>query len=232
MRERTLAVGHRGAPMLAPENTLPSIDAAIEVGADWVEIDVKLTRDQVPVLLHDKTLHRIWGVGKPVGDLDVADLPGRHGNVVPERCVPTLHEALDFIKGRGIRLLIDVTAVPEAAASVRLAAALGLMGEVAFTGDTEALALVRAEAPAAVITMTWESPVLPDEALFARVRPQYLNQPWMLLDEQVIERVHADGRLVATYTVDDRERMRWLAGAGVDAITSNDIAALVTLLAP
>jgi len=232
--ERTLAVGHRGAPMLATENTLPSIDAAIAAGADWVEVDVKLTRDQVPVLLHDRTLHRIWGVGSPVADIDLAGLPGRAartGAGVSERCVPTLHEALDFIKGRGIRLLIDVTAGPAGAASVRLAADLGRMDEVAFTGDTEALALVRAEAPDAVITMTWESPVLPGEALFARIRPQYLNQPWILLDEMVIERVHASGRLVATYTVDDRDRMRWLAEAGVDAITSNDIAALVALLA-
>jgi len=57
-----LAIGHRGAPKLAVENTLASIDAAIAAGARWVEVDVKLTRDRVPVLLHDRTLHRIWNI--------------------------------------------------------------------------------------------------------------------------------------------------------------------------
>ena len=51
-------VGHRGAAALAPENTLASIRAAAETGVDWVEVDAKLARDGVPVLMHDDTLDR------------------------------------------------------------------------------------------------------------------------------------------------------------------------------
>lgn len=64
----------------------PSIEAAIAAGAHWVEIDVKLTRDGVPVVLHDRTSHRIWNIPRPVADLAVTDLPGE---------IPTLRSALD-----------------------------------------------------------------------------------------------------------------------------------------
>src|ERR1700761_3019973 len=98
MGHHTLAVGHRGAPLVAVENTLASIEAAIAAGADWVEVDVWLPRDSVPVLLHDHTLDRIWGIPRPVADLDAADLPGRPGSALTleaEHRIPTLREALD-----------------------------------------------------------------------------------------------------------------------------------------
>ncbi|OEV24396.1 glycerophosphodiester phosphodiesterase, partial [Streptomyces nanshensis] len=61
------AVAHRGAPWAARENTLPSFRAAVAAGADAVELDVRLTRDGVPVVLHDRTLERLWGHDAAVG---------------------------------------------------------------------------------------------------------------------------------------------------------------------
>jgi glycerophosphoryl diester phosphodiesterase len=218
---KVLAIGHRGAPTVATENTLPSIEAALEAGADWVEIDIKLTRDRVPVLLHDHTLHRIWAMPAPIGDVDRTELPSE---------IPTLREALDCVHGRGTRLLIDLTGVEEGAASIDLVRDIGRLDEAAFTGDTDALARVRAQAPDAIITMTWESLDLPGEDVLARVRPQYINEPHELLDERIIGLVHDAGLKVSTYTVDDADRMRWLAANGVDAITSNRIDTLVSVL--
>ena len=64
---RTVSVvGHRGDPYRVRENTLPSLRSAIERGADAVEIDVRLTRDGVPVLLHDASLKRLWGHDRPL----------------------------------------------------------------------------------------------------------------------------------------------------------------------
>jgi glycerophosphoryl diester phosphodiesterase len=214
----TLAVAHRGAPLLAVENTLPSIDTAIKAGADWVKIDVKLTRDDVPVLLHDNHLHRIWGQMKAVREVPLAKLP---------EGIPTLRSALDLIHGRGIRLLIDVIGVPEALASLD---AVTEPGEVAFTGDVDALAAIRERDQDAIFTMTWVDRELPGEDVFDRVRPQYFNQDHERLNADTIKAMHARGLLVATYTVDNPDRMRWLADNGVDAITSNDITTLASLL--
>ena len=214
----TLGVAHRGAPLLAVENTLPSIDAAIKAGADWVEIDVKLTSDNVPVLLHDNHLHRIWGQLKAVREVPLAALPAG---------IPTLRSALEAVHGRGVRLLIDVSGVPEALASLD---AVTEPAEVAFTGDVDALAAIRERDPDAIFTMTWDDRELPGENVLNRVRPQYFNQDHGLLDADTIKAMHARGLLVATYTVDNPDRMLWLTDNGVDAITSNDIATLVSVL--
>jgi glycerophosphoryl diester phosphodiesterase len=54
-----LVIGHRGASGLAPENTLESLRAGLQVGADMLEFDVRLTADQVPILSHDAQLHNL-----------------------------------------------------------------------------------------------------------------------------------------------------------------------------
>ena len=60
------AVAHRGDPYRFRENTIDSLRSALDQGADAVEIDVRLTRDGVPVLLHDATLKRLWGQDRPL----------------------------------------------------------------------------------------------------------------------------------------------------------------------
>src|SRR4029077_3048407 len=57
-RPHIQVVGHRGAAGIAPENTLPSFEAAWAAGVAWVETDARLTSDGVPVIMHDATLDR------------------------------------------------------------------------------------------------------------------------------------------------------------------------------
>src|ERR1700761_745137 len=68
-------IGHRGAPAYAPENTLESFREAHRRGAPWIETDVKLTADGVPVLMHDDSLKRTTGVDRLVAETRAADLP-------------------------------------------------------------------------------------------------------------------------------------------------------------
>jgi glycerophosphoryl diester phosphodiesterase len=69
-----LIIAHRGASALAPENTLAAFKKAIEVGADGVELDVRLSKDGVPVVIHDATLLRTTGVNERVADLTAEQL--------------------------------------------------------------------------------------------------------------------------------------------------------------
>lgn len=64
-----LILGHRGASAIAPENTLAAFSRAILDGADGIEFDVRLSRDGVPVVIHDASLRRTAGIDKQVGDL-------------------------------------------------------------------------------------------------------------------------------------------------------------------
>src|SRR5258705_46647 len=69
-----LILGHRGASALAPENTLAAFSRAMSDGADGIEFDVRLSRDQVPVVIHDATLNRTAGIDQPVSELTAAEL--------------------------------------------------------------------------------------------------------------------------------------------------------------
>ena len=55
-------IGHRGVRNLSPENTIDSIKLAKKFGLNWVEIDVKISKDLVPILLHDDSLERTTNV--------------------------------------------------------------------------------------------------------------------------------------------------------------------------
>ena len=70
-------IAHRGLPTEFPENSLPGIEAALEAGADSVEIDIQLTRDGVPVLYHDENMQRLSGIDCSILDLTFSEL-GQH----------------------------------------------------------------------------------------------------------------------------------------------------------
>ena len=61
MESKVEITAHRGDSVKALENTLPAFEKAIESGADWIELDVKETRDNVPVVFHDSSLKRLMG---------------------------------------------------------------------------------------------------------------------------------------------------------------------------
>jgi glycerophosphoryl diester phosphodiesterase len=87
---RSLRLAHRGDWRVAPENTLAALAAAVRVpGCDGVEFDVQLSRDDVPVLLHDDTLARVQRRPERVDELDAAELAGLG--------IPTLADALAML---------------------------------------------------------------------------------------------------------------------------------------
>ena len=68
-----IVIGHRGCAGEAPENTLPSFERALALGAAILETDVHLTRDGVPVLMHDDRIDRVSDGRGPVRDRTLAD---------------------------------------------------------------------------------------------------------------------------------------------------------------
>src|SRR4029079_15573183 len=74
MSLRPLILGHRGASAVAPENTLAAFSRAMSDGADGIEFDVRLSRDRIPVVIHDANLNRTAGVARRVSDLTTKEL--------------------------------------------------------------------------------------------------------------------------------------------------------------
>ncbi|MER5290489.1 glycerophosphodiester phosphodiesterase [Streptomyces pharetrae] len=219
------AVAHRGAPYHARENTLPSLRAALELGADAVEIDVRLTRDGVPVLLHDETLKRLWELDKPVLALTAAEL-----DEVTAGRVPTLAAALAATGDS--RVMLDLPGSPDVRAARRVVDVVRdcrAEDRVHYCAGAAAMLAVRAADPGAEIALTWTTLAPPRPALLDAVRPRWLNYRFGLVDRDLAARVHRDGYLLSVWTPDTVRTMRRLIDAGVDSITTNRIDALCAL---
>jgi len=92
-------IGHRGAMAYAPENTLASFREAKRRGARWVEIDVKLTADGVPILMHDASLKRTMGIDRLVTETPRAELPVD---------VPTFEQAIACFRELGLGCNVEI----------------------------------------------------------------------------------------------------------------------------
>ncbi|MFJ5924476.1 glycerophosphodiester phosphodiesterase [Kitasatospora sp. NPDC092948] len=224
MKSRVRAVAHRGDPYQHRENTLPAVSAALVAGADAVEVDVQLTRDGVPVLLHDRTLERLWNDPRQVNRVTAEQLADL---ATPGLRIPTLSEALAVVaQTDGPQLLIDLDDAQPAAATWRTVSDLNLADRVAFCGSVAAMLAVRELAPQAEISLTWSRPQLPKQRLLDELRPSYLNPPFGLVDERLVATVHDAGLGLATWTVDLRRTMRRMLDLGVDSLTSNRVGLL------
>ena len=225
--QNVTAVAHRGDPYRARENTLDSLRSALQRGADAIEIDVRLTRDGVPVLLHDETLKRLWEQDRPLRSLSADEVRG-----LTEGGVPTLAEALAVADGS--RLMIDVPGTPDARAVRRIVAEVrecGAEDRVYYCADAPAMLAVRAADPSAEIALTWKTLAPPRPALLDAVRPRWLNYRFGLVDRDLAARVHHDGYLLSVWTPDTRRSMRRLLDLGVDSITTNRVDVLRALRA-
>jgi glycerophosphoryl diester phosphodiesterase len=109
-----LIIGHRGAASVAPENTIAAFKRAMDDGADGIEFDVRLSRDAVPVVIHDATLKRTAALPNAVSSLTASELekvdvgswfnrrfPTRARNDYAKERVPTLERT--FAKVRDLR---------------------------------------------------------------------------------------------------------------------------------
>ncbi|MER6072044.1 glycerophosphodiester phosphodiesterase [Streptomyces sp. NPDC001852] len=219
------AVAHRGDPYRLRENTIDSLRSALDRGADAVEIDVRLTRDGVPVLLHDDTLQRLWEVGRPLGALSAEEVRG-----LTAGGVPTLAETLAATGDS--RVMVDLCGRVERRMVDRVMDVVrqsGARERVYYCAGAEAMLAVRAADPAAEIALTWTSLAPPRPALLDAVRPRWLNYRFSLVSRELAARIHHDGYLLSVWTPDTRRSMGRLLALGADSITTNRVDVLHTL---
>ena len=106
-------IGHRGAKGLAPENTLASIKKALSFGLSFVEIDVKVTKDNIPILIHDKTINRTTN-GKGMchkynfKELKNLDAGSWFSSRYKKEKILSLEDCIDFIKTNKMGINIEL----------------------------------------------------------------------------------------------------------------------------
>jgi glycerophosphoryl diester phosphodiesterase len=216
-----IAIAHRGDPVAQRENTLPAFAAAVENGADMVELDLHRAGDGEIVVLHDSSLIRLWGVDQEVGDLDLAALADVGAGAVR---IPTLRQVLDAV---AMPLMVDFTGPEVLEGAVTAIREAGAMRRSLFvSGDIHALAELRDLAPEARLGLTWVDSEPPSAELIRQLGAEFWNPSFHLVTAERVAFMHALGLRVSTWTVDEPRDMARVVGAGVDAVVTNRIAEL------
>ncbi len=221
-------VALRGAPRVRRENTLPAVAVAEALGVDTVEVDVRRTADGVAVLLHDETLGRMWGDRRRVADVDWCEV-ARLGNGLDR--IPRLDAVLERLDGCHASLLVDLVDPADALVAARTVGTATGSTAVAWRGNPDAMATVRAALPDAEVWLTWESLAPPTAADLEALQPSTLDLDVAFLTSATVRAAHALGVRVTARTVDEPAPALWAAQLGVDAITTDDVAGIRAVLA-
>ena len=242
--DRPLIFAHRGGAQLAPENTMPAIDNGMRFGADGLEIDVQLSADGVPVVIHDQTLDRTTDRTGLVQSLTAAELArvdagyrftvdGRHPFRGQRVGVPLLDEVL--AKYPQTRVIIEMKGGQPAlasavAASIRKAGAIDRSCVGSFYQSS--IDAIRAADPDVITSASQR------EARWTLHR-SWVRWPWIsrqpyaafqvpehagrmrVVSRAFVRQVHQQGQVLQVWVVNEADQIRRLLDWGVDGIISD-----------
>ena len=201
------------------------MEHAIALGADMIETDLHLTRDGVVVIVHDESLERLGGEGV-IGDAHSADL--RRLDAGDGEPVPTLDELLACVNGR-VALNLELKSAERGdyagleAATLASVRAHGRLEQMLFSAfSSPVLERLRVLEPAARLGLLVSPRSAADAVEHALGLGSESLHPWIgLVDPGLVERAHAVGLAVHSFTANTAPEMEKLLDAGVDGIFTN-----------
>lgn len=218
-------IAHRGASGTCPENTLPAFRRAVEIGADMIELDVQLTADGHPVVIHDLTLPRTTsGRGavrrRTLAEIAALDAGRWFAPRFADTRVPTLGAVLAEIT---IPINVELKAAGDDGLERRtleIVDAAGALGRVVFSSfDAESLRRLRALTREAELAVLWSGRAYGKALGLADrlgARSVHLRNDVAVTD--AVARVHEAGLSVRVWTVNTPEDFAFLTSAGVDGV--------------
>jgi glycerophosphoryl diester phosphodiesterase len=227
-------VAHRGGGTCAPENTLAGLRLASRLGYRGVEVDVKLTRDDVPILMHDDSLERTSNGHGPVArrtlaQIAVLDAGGWLAPRFAGEPIPTLAGMAALCIRHGLWANLEIKPCPgrEEATGAIAAKAAGTLWQntdarpLLSSFSVTALEAARAAAPDLARGLLVEE--FSEEALrlAAQLGCVSVHCHYSSVDADVAAKVHEAGFGLLCYTVNDAASASWLSLAGVDSIVTD-----------
>ena len=219
---RPLVISHRACAGHAPENTLAGVRAALEIGADAVEVDVQASADGIPVLMHDPTLDRTTSGKGDLSSFTAAQLAALDAGGEP---VPTFAQALDLTRGRALLV-----------AEIKRPGCEEALAEVVRSGGALADVMAWSFLPPALEAMRRAEPRLPGGLLLApqvmgnwpgmrelalRLGLQAVSVFHLSLEAEVVAQAKRSGLTVYAWTADAEADIQRLIELDVDGIVTN-----------
>lgn len=228
-------VCHRGASLIAPENTFAAADAALDKGAHMIELDVRESADGVLYVLHDQTLDRTTDGTGPIqhhsaAEIDALDAGRWFGSEFEGQRVPRLDAYLDHLRSRGAGAYVEIKWCDAA----RCAAILRDTGMIdacfTFSFKPEMRQAMRAAAPELrqMITLSIARNVSVARSLFGA---SLIEIEASECQPAIIEAARAEGLEIMGYTEsDDRQVFRRYCDAGLDYINHDQLDTALAVL--
>lgn len=231
-------IAHRGASVETPENTLVAIARAADRGAGGVELDVTISADGVPVILHDDTLDRTTNGSGPVIEqpypaLAHLDAGSWFSNDFMDEPLPTLAAAAALILDRNMALNLEIKPPPghdretaERAIAV-LTACWPSYGKLVLSSfSIEALSIARDLAPHWPRGLITEIPPVDWRDILKTLGCVSLHCSASSATPSLVQEVHEEGYRLVVWTINDAVKARKLFALGVDGIITDDPGAM------
>ncbi len=220
--------GHRGSRSTHPENTFPGFEEAHLAGADFFEVDIHLSKDQIPMVFHDPKLSgRLipqWiGLEIPLSALTVEEI--QKYRVAGTAEIPTLESVLKWMEGKKIGINIEVK--PETDPNPISEALISLLKKAPFkerviiqSFDLAILKKVRELAPDYFVSCLFDKSV--DFVSIAKeLNADGIGPHFSLLTQAIIEQAHQKDLQILPWTVNEPEDWKKLTTWGVDGIITD-----------
>ncbi len=212
-------IGHRGAGGLEPENTLRALRRGIEC-ADFVEVDLRLARDGIPVAIHDATLDRTTDGTGPVKDYTIEELKGLDAG--EGETVPAFQEILKLICDHGAGLVVEIKE-PGTEAIIVSALMDRMPDRLILTSlYSESVAMAKKLLPGVQAGLIYLEPLDDPVGLAHQIQAEIILPWWGLIDREVVERAQGEGLLVIPWTLDAPDEIQEAVRLGVDGFAADD----------
>ena len=220
--------GHRGAAALAPENTLESFKKAHDCGATAIEFDVRLTKDGVPIIVHDENLRRLAGIDAEVSNLTLNEI--KKVKIMGEEPIPTLEEVLEYASDR-LAVDMELKIVGAEKQVVKFLEKYGLKERSIVTSFIP-LALLNVKQECGklrigIICGEWDEEYLD---IAKKLGADTIIPNYKSITPSIIKQIKNRGLKIFPWTVNTVEDALKLVKAGVDGIITDDPCTLSPLL--
>jgi glycerophosphoryl diester phosphodiesterase len=213
-----LRIGHRGARAYEPENTIRSFKKALEIGVDAVELDVRKTKDNQLVVIHDADVKRTTDGKGLVSELTLPEI--KELSTEKDEKIPTLEEVLDFLDMK-VKILIELKEAGVEKQVLTAANERGLQKNVIIVSFIEeALQKVREldnEVETGLIYARHKNPL----RTALELKANYLLPLYRFTHSNNVQKAHENGLKVIVWTINKPEEVAEYAKKGVDGITSD-----------
>ena len=213
-----LRIGHRGARAYEPENTLRSFKRALEIGVDAVELDVRQTKDNQLVVIHDSDVKKTTNGKGLVNELTLKEI--KEFSAEKGEKIPTLKEALDFLDKKA-KILIELKETGFEEKVLSIVHGNGLQKNVIIVSFIEeALRKIReldTEVETGLIYVKHKNPI--EAAL--ELKAGYLISFYKFTHTANVQKAHENGLKVVVWTINEPGEVAEYAKKGVDGIASD-----------